>query len=100
MLSIIKVSGESLNPAIYEGDFVLIAKIPFVLNSLKKGDVVVFNHPDYGRLIKRIEWVSADGEAFFVVGTHDFSVDSRQFGPVSKRMLLGKVIWHIPKPRR
>jgi nickel-type superoxide dismutase maturation protease len=98
MLRFIKVSGDSLNPVICEGDFVLIVKIPFVLNSLKQGDVVVLNHPEYGRLIKRIAWVSADGEAIFVVGTHEFSVDSRQFGPISKRMLHGKVIWHIPKP--
>jgi nickel-type superoxide dismutase maturation protease len=100
MLRIIKVSGDSLDPAISEGDFVLIAKIPFMLNSLKKGDVVIFNHPIYGRLIKQIEWVSADGQALFVIGAHDFSVDSRQFGPISKQLLQGKVIWHIPKPRR
>jgi nickel-type superoxide dismutase maturation protease len=100
MLRFIKVSGDSLNPTISEGDFVLVAKIPFVLNSLKKGDVVVFNHPEYGRLIKQIARISADGDEIFVVGTNDFSIDSRQFGPIGKQALYGKVIWHIPKPRR
>lgn len=100
MLRFIKVSGDSLSPAIREGDFVLTSKIPFFLNSLQVGDVIIFDQPVYGTLIKRIEQVLDGGAAFFVVGADEFSVDSRQFGPIRRDMLVGKVIWHIRKPNR
>ncbi len=98
MIRLIKVSGSSLVPDYEEGDFVLIAKIPFFLNSYRVGDVVVFNHPVFGIMIKKIEQVLASGNEFFVVGSHERSVDSRQFGAVEKGVILGKVIWHIRKP--
>lgn len=98
MLRVFKVTGDSLYPAFRQGDFVLISKIPFLLRFLKPGDVIVFDHPVYGTLIKRIDHITPDGESFFVVGSHEWSVDSRQFGTVSKGALLGKVILHIRKP--
>lgn len=99
MLKIMKVSGESLAPEFHEGDFVLIAKIPFVLNRLKPGDVVAFYHPEYGVMIKKIDFILPGGTEFFVVGTHHLSLDSRLFGPIKRGELIGKVIWHIRKPR-
>jgi nickel-type superoxide dismutase maturation protease len=99
MLRFLKVSGDSLSPEFCEGDFVLISKIPFCLDSLRPGDVIVFDHPVYGILIKRIAQ-ALPGDAYLVVGSHEFSVDSRQFGPVSKSTILGKVIWHIARPTR
>lgn len=98
MLKMLKVSGESLAPEYREGDFVLIAKIPFLLNHLKAGDVVAFHHPVYGIMIKKIASITADGDEFFVVGTHENSVDSRQFGAIPQVDIFGKVIWHIRKP--
>jgi nickel-type superoxide dismutase maturation protease len=98
MLRIIKVSGDSLSPTIREGDFVLVSKIPFLLNSPRAGDVIVFNHPIYGTLIKRIDQALQGGASFFVLGSDEFSVDSRQFGPIGKDTLIGKVIWHIRRP--
>jgi signal peptidase I len=99
MLRVIKVTGDSLYPRIRQGDFVVISKIPFLLNSLRPGDVVVFQHTILGILIKQIERISADRQSFFVMGTAPDSVDSRQFGAIRRHDLLGKVIWHIPGPR-
>jgi len=98
MLKLLKVTGLSLAPEYQEGDFVLVTKIPFLMNHLKIDDVVVFNHPLYGVLIKRIESVASDGGEVFVIGTNENSLDSRQFGAVQRANLLGKVIWHIRKP--
>lgn len=100
MLQLIKVTGDSLFPEIRQGDFVLVSKIPFYFHPLKPGDVIVFEHPIYGRLIKRISQAAPDGNLFFVIGNHDLSIDSRQFGPVAKQAILGKVIWHISQPGR
>jgi len=98
MFRLLKVTGDSLYPAYRQGDFVLITKIPFLLNSIRRGDVIVFEHPAYGTLIKRVESVSADRGVYYVLGVHENSVDSRQFGPVDRQALVGKVIWHISKP--
>ncbi len=95
MIQILKVTGESLSPFFVEGDFVVVSKIPFVLRKIKAGDIVVFRHPVYGTMIKKVEQISPDGEEIFVLGTHPESTDSRQFGPLRRSQLTGKVIWHI-----
>jgi len=94
MLKLIKVTGSSLAPEYQEGDFVLVTRIPFLMKRLKKDDVVVFNHPLYGLFIKRIGSMTGDGGEVFVVGSHENSLDSRQFGTVQRGSLLGKVIYH------
>jgi methyl coenzyme M reductase subunit D len=59
--------------------------------------VVVFDHPNYGRLIKRVERIEADGR-LFVLGDDIDSIDSRTFGAIDPAALLGTVVWHIKKP--
>jgi signal peptidase I len=95
MLNLLKVSGDSLAPAYQEGDFVVVSKIPFFLGTLRRGDVIVFKHPVYGTMMKKVERVVPDRDEIYVVGTHGNSVDSRQFGAISTKALVGKVIWHI-----
>ena len=97
MIQILRVTGESLSPFFLEGDFVVVSKIPFVLRKVKSGDIVVFRHPVYGTMIKKVERISPDGEEIFVLGTHPESTDSRQFGSLHRNQLIGKVIWHIGK---
>jgi len=101
MFKLLKVSGDSLSPAFQEGDFVVIAKIPLFFNQPPRpGDVVVFNHPVFGTMIKLVEKINLEKDELFVVGTHQDSIDSRRFGPISARSVLGTVIWHIKRPRR
>jgi nickel-type superoxide dismutase maturation protease len=95
VFQILKVTGESLSPFFVQGDYVLVVKIPFILRRLKPGDVIVFRHPAYGVMIKRLEWFSDDGKELFVLGSHPDSNDSRSFGPVPRHWLIGKVIWRI-----
>ena len=89
-----------MSPDIKKGDFVLLARIPFLCDSIKAGDVIVFHQPYYGTLIKKISHISSGGEAYFVTGSHPLSIDSHQFGPIQRRDILGKVIWHIHQPHR
>ncbi len=99
MLKVLKVSENSLSPAYQEGDYVVISTIPLIFGAPRRGDVVVFRHAVYGTLIKMVEAVMPGGEELRVVGTHADSVDSRRFGPISRQDIIGKVIWHIKKPR-
>jgi len=98
MLRMIKVTGESLSPFFQEGDYVLITTIPFLLNKIKAGDTIVFQHPAYGTLIKQVERVNGEEGMLSVVGTNPNSVDSRRFGPIRREDVIGKVIWHIGRP--
>jgi len=100
MLRFLRVSGDSLYPSIREGDFVILSKIPFMFRSARRGDIVAFSHAQYGIMIKRVDWISADRQQLYVLGTHEWSVDSRLFGPIESNAILGKVIWHIPKSDR
>ena len=93
-----KVTEDSLAPDFQEGDFVLTVRIPFFSIRYKSGDIVVFDHPAYGRMIKRVQAISPENDTLFVVGSHPNSIDSRQFGPIPTQAVLGKVIWHIKKP--
>ena len=100
MLRFIKISGNSLSPEYQEGDFVLIATMPRFLYSVRQGDLFVFRHPLFGTMVKKVHRISADANQIYVIGTHENSIDSRQFGPVRKDELIGKVIWHIRRPCR
>jgi nickel-type superoxide dismutase maturation protease len=95
VIQILKVTGESLSPLFQEGDYVLIGKIPLFLRSLKSGDIIVFRHPHYDILIKRIESISPDTDEIYVLGAHPDSADSRRFGPIRRKDIVGKVLWHI-----
>ena len=98
MLRLLKVSGESLSPVYQDGDFVLVAKIPLLFKSLHRGDIIAFHHEIYGTMIKQIDDISIDCDRFIVTGTHENSVDSTQFGAISRDVIIGKVIWgHIVK---
>jgi len=97
MLRILRVSGQSLAPGYHDGDYVLVRSVR--PRSIKPGDVVVFRHHSYGLMIKQVDWIDSEGDALYVVGTQPGSLDSRQFGPISGNLIVGKVIWHIKRPR-
>lgn len=84
-------------PEFKEGDFVVINEIPYFLNRLSKGDVIIFNHKDYGTLIKKIDSILPGGD-LYIKGTHENSLDSNKLGYIPVSAIKGKVIWHIRKP--
>jgi len=94
MFKLLKVSGHSLWPLYEDGDYVLIAH-PRLAGAIRPGDVLVFRNAVYGTMIKQVERVVPDSNELYVVGTHDGSVDSREFGAISRQAVIGKVIWHI-----
>jgi len=95
MIKILKIRGESLSPEYNQGDYVLMTTLSSVLKTLKPGDVVVFQHPVYGTMIKRVERVDSRTQEIFVIGSHPQSLDSRQFGSIPRYWITGKVLWHI-----
>jgi len=100
MLKVIKVTGESLSPAFQEGDYVIVTTLPLFLGRLKSGDTIVFRHYEYGLLIKKVAEPQLVDGGISVIGTHVNSIDSRNFGPIPRDAIQGKVIWHIRRPRQ
>ena len=70
-----------------------------MLKKLQVGNIIVFNHIDYGVLVKKITSIDPAQQLLVVSGTHSESIDSKVFGPINFHEVTGKVIWHIKKPR-
>lgn len=76
-------------PTFKSDDIVLVNKLSYFLNKPKIEDVVVLKREKY--IIKRIKKI--DGGRFFVVGDNKKeSTDSRKFGWIGKKDILGKVV--------
>lgn len=82
-----EVEGNSMAPALYPGDCVLIQKS----FNFQTGDIVVFNHPlKNKKIIKRITKMKEN--QVFVQGDNTAeSTDSRSFGWIGQEKILGKV---------
>lgn len=90
LLSRFTISGHSMDPTILQGQTVLVSSIPFFFSKPKIGDIVAFKKPEKV-FIKRI--VKVDGEKYFVSGDNkNDSLDSRRFGWILKKDIIGKVI--------
>ena len=99
MISIIKVTGNSLSPFFLPGDFVITIKTSWMFKKLQVGNIIVFNHIDYGVLIKKITSIDSAQQLLVVSGTHAGSIDSKTLGTINFHEVIGKVIWHIKKSR-
>lgn len=83
-------------PAFKSGDVVLVNKLAYFFRKPKIGDIVVLKKEK--DIIKRITRVnpSADGNNFFVIGDNKKeSTDSRSFGWIFGKEIVGKVILKI-----
>lgn len=99
ILKFLRVRGASLAPLLKDGDFVLASRLPLWFRPPRAGEIVVFTHPAYGRLIKRVAQVLPNG-SLIVRGTDIDSVDSRTFGAVQPHQVEGVVIAKIARPER
>lgn len=97
MLRWFTIQGESLEPEFHPGDYVLAASLPGWWHRLRPGDVVVCRHPAYGTLVKRIEKMDPARQEVQLIGSHPESIDSRVFGALPRKQVIGKVIWHVRK---
>lgn len=87
-----QIEGKSMLPSFPSGTVVLINKLAFLFSAPKVNDVILLCHPRTKRiLIKRILIKKKD--TYFVQGDNvDQSTDSRDFGFITKKDILGKVL--------
>lgn len=84
------VRGESMRPALVPGDRVVVAPVV----RLRPGDVVALHDPERpgALVVKRLARV-ADDQVVVLGDDEVMSVDSRQYGPVARRSVLGVVVY-------
>ncbi len=92
-----RIEGDSMVPTLKPGDEVLVKPHRYV-RSYQEGDCVCFYRPDKPGLlcVKRIQQVF-DQSSFEVMGDNKAcSTDSRHFGHLPLRCLIGQVICTFP----
>ena len=85
------IQEESMQPLLYPGNLVLVNR----LRKGKTGDVIVFENPKKDSsqmyLIKQI--VKEENNRVYVLGLSKIkSIDSRHFGWIDKKSIIGKMI--------
>lgn len=90
------IVGNSMLPTLKPGQDVLVLCWPRLnrgwVFKLKVRDLVVFRK-DGKEIVKRVQ--KCDDRRIFVVGDNQkMSTDSRHFGWVDKKEIIGKVIWY------
>ena len=88
-----QVEGDSMVPAYRPGDRLVVNRFAYFVRRPRPGDVVVLRDPESpGRLLlKRV--VALEGGRYIVLGDNaGESRDSRRFGPVRRRDIVGKAL--------
>ena len=88
----IEICGNSMNPTYKDGEHLI--SLPVSFKKIKEGDVLIFRTPyDMNRVaIKRVKYKSnATKELFFLGDNAEDSYDSRNYGFVPYKNVLGKI---------
>lgn len=83
------VQGKSMEPTFKEGDRLFTLPL---LTSPRQGDVVIIKHPFIDKyIVKRIEQKRDDGNIMVTGDNCNESEDSRSFGAIRRKDIIGKV---------
>lgn len=89
------ISGDSMQPALAPGDWVLVDEKAYRRRLPRRGHIVVASDPrDSDRhLVKRVAGVDLHRQVQLLGDNPDESTDSRHFGPVPANTVRGRVRW-------
>jgi len=93
-----RITGNSMTPLLKSGDEVLVNPRAYQRMPPKPGDIVVTRHPYRTdlRLVKRVSKVLPDGRCLIEGNNPSESTDSRSFGPVTPKQIIGRVTSRFP----
>lgn len=85
------VNGNSMFPTLHPGQDVISFNWAYLGKKPKVGDIVVIKL-DGKEMVKRVAKI--DGRHILVTGDNeDESTDSRDFGPISRDQIMGRVVY-------
>ncbi|MBJ24185.1 MAG: hypothetical protein CMB64_05885 [Euryarchaeota archaeon] len=91
----IRIKGQSMEPALSNGQIVWVDYSKKAISEIKKDDIVLFRNPLGSNLIvKRVSEINLE-KGFWMRGDNRFpleSTDSEKFGYVKKTHLKGKIL--------
>ncbi len=89
------ISGDSMQPALEPGDWVLVDERAYRRKLPRRGHIVVAPDPrePERRLVKRVAGVDLHRQVQLLGDNPDESTDSRHFGPVPANTVRGRVRW-------
>ncbi len=83
-----------MEPLLKDGRSVLVSSLPYLISIPKIGDIVACKMPAREKvLIKRVTSV-VEGKYFIRGDNQSDSMDSRKFGLVEKKSIIGKVVFY------
>lgn len=90
-----EIKGTSMFPTLKAGEVVLASPLPYLFIKPNVNDIVVCLNPqDKHVIIKRIQAIKE--KRFFVVGdNYKESTDSRSFGYIARKDIIGKIIYKL-----
>jgi nickel-type superoxide dismutase maturation protease len=110
---LVRVAGPSMAPTLRDGDGLLVRGVPVNTSGIfgrsarrrrrgvRPGDVVVAEHPRRPGFLVVKRAVRREGEGWWLVGDNDFvTSDSREFGAVADRAVLGRAVLRFRDPLR
>ncbi len=89
----LKIKGISMQPTLNSGEEFLMNPHAYIKRSPQVNDIVVILHPQQPslRIIKRIAKIEK-GDRYFLLGDNlSHSDDSRSFGLIERKQILGKL---------
>ena len=87
MVRIFKIVGDSMNPSLCSGAFVIGLSSPF--KRLKPRGIYAINHPHLGVIVKRC--LSRCGEIGLFAGDSETSMSSKEIGQVRREDVLARI---------
>jgi len=89
-----------MSPQLNCGDYVVLLTLRYKKSGrfIRPGQRLVFDHPQYGRMIKEVLCINSYDNTFTAKGLNSESVSPEQIGPVSFESVIGKMIYAIKRP--
>lgn len=90
-----EVAGESMEPALDPGDYVIVDRLAYRRRLPRRGHVVLARDPrePEREIVKRVDHADLHGELWLKGDNVAVSTGSETFGPVPRSAIVGRVRW-------
>ncbi len=88
---VFRVTGNSMSPTLIEGDYVIVKK--YKCHPID-GSVAVINHPELGKLIKRISLNEKNGKVT-LSGDNSLSISDNIIGEFDQELIKYQALWRV-----